>query len=127
MVQRINVLQFAVGQYAVCAAVSLLLGLWLERGLLPQVMDGAWAIAYTGLVSVGVGYTLQAVAQRVAPPADAAIILSAEAVFAALSGWVFLGEGLTPVQLLGCGAMFAGMLLAQSDVWLKRYQGDIQG
>lgn len=123
LVQRLNVLQFAVGQYLVCGTINLLLGLWLEPGMMPQVIAGWWTVAYTGLISVGVGYTLQAIAQRVAPPADAAIILSTEAVFAALSGWIFLGEALSPVQLLGCTVMMVGMLLAQSDVWLSRKAG----
>jgi drug/metabolite transporter (DMT)-like permease len=73
-------------------------------------------VAYTGLISVGLGYTLQAVGQRVAPPADAAIILSLEAVFAALFGWLILGEMLSPQQLSGCGVMLLGMFLAQSEV-----------
>jgi len=115
MVQHLDVLQFAVGQYLVCGLVSLSIGLAFEAQSLSTVVDYGWAIAYTGLISVGLGYTLQAVGQRVAPPADAAIILSLEAVFAALAGWIFLGEMLTPEQLLGCGIMLVGMLLAQSE------------
>ena len=115
LVQRLDVLHFAVGQYLVCGLVSLSIGLALEAQALPRMLDFGWAIAYTGLISVGLGYTLQAVGQRVAPPADAAIILSLEAVFAALAGWIFLGEMLGPLQLLGCGIMLLGMLLAQSE------------
>ncbi len=119
LVQQLDVLHFAVGQYLVCGLVSLALGLALEAQALPALVEYSWAIAYAGLVSVGLGYTLQAVGQRIAPPADAAIILSLEAVFAALAGWIFLGEILTPLQLLGCGIMLAGMLLAQSGVLSK--------
>jgi drug/metabolite transporter (DMT)-like permease len=53
------------------------------------------------------------VAQKVAPPTHAAIILSLEAVFAALAGWLILGEVLTSRGLLGCGLMLAGMIAAQ--------------
>jgi drug/metabolite transporter (DMT)-like permease len=70
-------------------------------------------VAYTGIFSIGLGYSLQAAGQRVAPAADAAILLSAEAVFAALFGWVFLSERLAPPQLLGCALMLGAMLLAQ--------------
>lgn len=119
MVQRMDVLHFAVGQYLVCALVNLALAFGFEPVSLTAIAANAGAILYTGLLSVGVGYTLQAVGQRVAPPADAAIILSGESVFAALSGWVFLGEALSPLQLAGCGIMLAGMLLAQSDLWIK--------
>jgi len=113
MVQRIDVLHLAVGQYLVCALINLALAALLEPILPAAILANLWLILYAGLLSVGVGYTLQAVAQRVAPPADAAIILSGESVFAALSGWVFLDEALTPLQLAGCGVMLAGMLLAQ--------------
>jgi len=119
MVRRMDVLRFAVGQYLVCGVLSLTLGLILEPGSLLPTLEQWPLIAYTGILSVGLGYTLQAFGQRVAPPADAAIILSLEAVFAALSGWIFLDEHLSPVQLLGCGVMLLGMLLAQSDVILK--------
>ena len=79
-----------------------------------------------GIISVGLGYTLQAVGQRVAPPADTAIILSMEAVFAALGGWLLLGESLTPLQLLGCGSILLGMLLAQWEVILGKRQAALE-
>ena len=115
LVQRMDVLHLAVGQYLVCGLVSLSIGLVVEGQMLPALADKWWAVAYTGLISVGLGYTFQAVAQRVAPPADAAIILSLEAVFAAAAGWVILGEVMDPLQLTGCGVMLLGILLAQSE------------
>lgn len=124
MVQKVNVLQLSIGQYLVCGTVGLVLGLVLEADTLPAMAEAWWVVAYTGILSVGVGYTLQAAGQRVAPPADAAIILSLEAAFAALSGWIILGETLSMLQLLGCGIMMAGMLLAQSDIILVRKQGE---
>jgi drug/metabolite transporter (DMT)-like permease len=120
MVQRVYVLQFAIVQYLVCGLVSLALGVAFERNQLPGLVNQFWAVAYTSLISVGLGYTLQAVGQRVAPPADAAIILSLEAVFAALAGWLFLSESLSFFQVMGCAIMLAGMLLAQSDLWMGK-------
>ncbi|MGD8389598.1 MAG: EamA family transporter, partial [Desulfobacteraceae bacterium] len=61
----------------------------------------------------GVAYTLQVVAQRHAPPVHAAVILSLEAVFAAVAGWILLGEVLDLRDIVGCGLMLAGMLTAQ--------------
>ncbi len=119
LVQRVYVLQFAIAQYVVCGSISLVVGIVLENGQLPGLVNNFWTVVYTGLISVGLGYTLQAVAQRVAPPADAAIILSLEAVFAALSGWLFLSESLNLIQMFGCATMLAGMLLAQSDLWMN--------
>ncbi len=126
MVQRVEVMQFAAGQYIVCGLVSLCLGLYLEPEALKPVMSNWWLLAYMGVISVGVGYTLQAAGQRVAPPADTAIILSMEAVFAALGGWLFLGESLAPLQMLGCGIILLGMLLAQSDVILGKRQAVLE-
>jgi drug/metabolite transporter (DMT)-like permease len=68
---------------------------------------------YGGVLSVGIAYTLQVIAQKKAPPAHAAIILSLEAVFAAFGGWLVLGEQLDNRGLLGCGLMLLGMLVAQ--------------
>jgi drug/metabolite transporter (DMT)-like permease len=84
----------------------------------PITLDGlrgaALPILYGGLLlSVGVAFTLQVVAQRDAPPAHAAIILSLETVFAALGGWLLLQRDPIGRGLIGCGLMFAGMLLSQ--------------
>ncbi|MEX3822956.1 EamA family transporter, partial [Paraburkholderia sp. BR14262] len=70
-------------------------------------------ILYGGALSVGIGYTLQVVAQRDAAPAHAAVIFSMEGVFAALAGWAALGETLTPRALAGCALMLAGLLACQ--------------
>lgn len=100
-------------QFIVCGVLSLAVALLLEPMSWAGLMDTAWPILYGGLLSVGVAYTLQVVAQRDAPPAHAAIILSLETVFAVLAGWLVLQESLSGRALLGCGLMFAGMLLSQ--------------
>jgi drug/metabolite transporter (DMT)-like permease len=123
VVRRANVLHLAAGQYLVCGLTSLMMGLLVEPQGLRPVLENWWVVAYTGVLSVGLGYTLQAAGQLLAPPADAAIILSLEAVFAAISGWLFIDESLTPVQAAGCGIMLLGMLLAQSRVILSRNIG----
>ena len=131
LVQRVDALHVALGQDLVCGLLSVAMharpaavavgarstslgvGLAFEVGGLPTSPEAWWAVVYTGVFSTAIGYTLQAVGQRVAPAADAAIILSLEAVFAAAFGWMLLGEHLSAVQLAGCGLMLAGMLLAQ--------------
>lgn len=113
LVQRAEARVIAVTQYFVCGLLSLGLAWIAEPASLSGVIRAAWAVVYTGIFSIGLGYTLQLVGQKVAPPTDAAIILSSEAVFAALAGWLFLDERLTAIQLLGCGLMLAAMLLAQ--------------
>jgi drug/metabolite transporter (DMT)-like permease len=113
-VSRVEVLWLAIVQYAVCGVLSTLLGLFF---LTPEPLEGWsaawWAVGYNGVLSVGLGFTLQAVGQRHAPATDAAVLLSMESVFAATFGWILLGERLTAQQLAGCALMLAGMLLAQ--------------
>jgi drug/metabolite transporter (DMT)-like permease len=119
-------LRLALVQYFVCALFSLLAALVLERGTWDDILLAGPAIVYTGVLSTGLGYTTQIVAQRRTTPARAAIILSLEAVFAALFGNLLLGERLTPQQLLGCGLMLAGMLLAQVASFSQPASGEQQ-
>jgi drug/metabolite transporter (DMT)-like permease len=70
-------------------------------------------VIYTGVFSVGVAYTLQAFGQKYSPPSSAAVILSMEAVFAGLFGFMFLDETLTAPLFLGCVLILGAVLLAQ--------------
>ena len=110
---RANVLKLACAQYAVCSCLSLLVAGYTETITARGLREAAIPILYGGVMSVGIAYTLQVVAQKVAPPTHAAIILSLEAVFAALAGWLILGEVLTKRGLFGCGLMLAGMIVSQ--------------
>ncbi|MCG8426993.1 MAG: DMT family transporter [Chromatiales bacterium] len=120
--QRVDSIRLAFGQFAVCALLSLLSALlWEEIDF--QVIQTAWVpIAYAGLLSVGVAYTLQVIAQKEAPAAHAAIILSMEAVFAAVGGWLLLDEMLGVRGLIGCGLMLCGMLVSQLPALRQRSQ-----
>ena len=118
---RMNPIQLAVGQYAICSIISLGIAVFNgESFAMDGLLKAAAPILYGGLLSVGVAYTLQLIAQRDAPPSHAAIILSMEAVFAALAGWVLIGEVLTPRGLLGCALMLAGMLLSEMWPYLRK-------
>lgn len=114
LVQRMDVIPLAIVQYLVCAFLSFVVGWLLEPHTLGNLSGVWWAVFYTGVFSIGLGYTFQVVGQKVAPAADAAIILSCEAVFAAVFGWLLLNERLSAIQLSGCGLMFIGMILAQA-------------
>ena len=105
--------RLAMVQFLFCGLFSLIVALITETIILQAVVDAAVPILYGGLCSVGVGYTLQVVAQRRARPAHAAILLSLEAVFAAAGGWWLLGETLSSRALLGCGLMLGGMFISQ--------------
>ena len=103
----------ASGQFLVCGLLALAWALVFEPLSWASLQAAAWPIAYTGVVSVGIAFTAQVVAQRYAHAADAAIILSAETLFAALFGYWLMGDRLNSVGLLGCGLILAGILLVQ--------------
>jgi drug/metabolite transporter (DMT)-like permease len=105
--------RLAMAQFLVCGALSLATGLVLETTSLNALVGAAVPIFYGGVCSVGAGYTLQVVVQRRAHPSHTAILLSLESPFAALGGWLLLGEVLNSRALTGCGLMLAGMLISQ--------------
>jgi drug/metabolite transporter (DMT)-like permease len=113
LARRVDALRLALAQYTVCGLFSILAGLALECRAFGGLAAAWWAVVFTGVLSVGLAYTLQVMGQRHAPPTDAAVILSAETVFAAFSGWLVLGETLAAQQWVGCGLMLGGMILAQ--------------
>lgn len=113
IIKEMEILHFAIGQFAIAGILNLIVGFIFESQTLPGFTVAWWAVAYTGILSVGIGYTLQAVGQRHSPPTDAAIILSMEAIFAAVFGYLFLNEILTLQQLLGCVLILAGIIVAQ--------------
>jgi drug/metabolite transporter (DMT)-like permease len=111
---RTDPVRLACVQFAVCSVASAGGALLFEHASMPAIMAAAGPILYGGLLSVGIAYTLQVVAQRSAPPAHAAILLSLETVFAAIGGSLLLGERLGPRGALGCALMFAGMIVSQA-------------
>ncbi|MTZ15711.1 EamA family transporter [Pseudomonas sp. JL972] len=112
-VSRHDAIRLAFLQFATCAVVSLILAALFEETSLGAVWLAAPALLYGGLFAVAVGYTLQVVAQKHAIASHAAIILSLEAVFAAIAGALFLDESLSPRGYFGCALMFIGMLTTQ--------------
>ena len=105
--------KLAFAQFMACAALSAVAAVLLETTTVADLQAALLPILYAGIMSVGVGYTLQVVAQGHARPADAAIILSLEAVFAVIGGWLLLSEALTARALFGCGLMMAGIVISQ--------------
>jgi drug/metabolite transporter (DMT)-like permease len=111
-VKHMDVITFSVGQYFVAGVFNILMSIFL---FMPnhEITGGWWTILYLGLLSTAVGYTLQVLGQKYAPATDATILLSMEAVFAALTGFIFLGETMQLVQLVGCGLILLAVLVTQ--------------
>lgn len=117
-VGRHDAIRLAFVQFVTCAVVSLALAALFEETSLNSIWLAAPALIYGGMFAVGVGYTLQVVAQKHAIASHAAIILSLEAVFAAIAGALFLDESLSLRGYFGCALMFIGMLAAQ--LWPRK-------
>lgn len=100
-------------QFAVVAILSLI-GMFLFEEPDLAAIKSAWLpIAYAGIFSSGIAYTLQMVGQKFAEPVVATIVMSLESVFAAFSGWLILSERLKGRELIGCVLVFLAVILAQ--------------
>jgi drug/metabolite transporter (DMT)-like permease len=110
--RRVDPIRLALLQFAVCALLSFVVALPAESLSTRGIQAAAVPILYAGLLSVGVAYTLQVLAQRDAHPTTAAILLSLEAVFAVLGGWLLLGETISLREAMGCLLMLAGVVVS---------------
>lgn len=106
-------IQLSCIQFFVAGILSMGLALLFEQFTLQQVLAAWVPLLYTGVISSGVGYTLQILGQRTVNPTVASLILSLESVFAALAGWVLLGQPLSLREVAGCVLVFAAVVLAQ--------------
>jgi len=112
-VSHIRPITFVAVQFLVCGALSLGVAFIFETVTWQGIYGGMWVLLYGGIIASGIAYTLQAVGQKYVEPALAAIIFSMEALFAAVSEAVFLGETMTGQKYLGGAVIFVGILLAQ--------------
>lgn len=113
---RLSLLQFFV--VAVESSVAAVL---FETPSLAEFGENLLPIAYCGVFSSGVAYTLQIVGQKDLHPAIASLIMCMESVFSALGGWLLLHQNLSARESVGCALIFAAVVLAQLPVeeWLK--------
>ena len=100
-------------QYVIVFLLSMILAFNLETPTFENIKVEWFEIIYTGVLSAGVGYTLQIIAQSKASPAPAAIILSMESVFGALAAWILINQVLDTNKILGCLAIFIGVIIVQ--------------
>lgn len=100
-------------QFLVCGIICSVLALIFEKPGIGQIMAAWLPIAYAGIMSCGVAYTLQIIGQKGMNPTVASLILSLESVISVLAGWVILKQALSVRELIGCIIMFAAIILAQ--------------
>lgn len=100
-------------QFGVGALLALPIMLLTETPVLRNILDCWVSIIYAAVFSGAIGYTLQMIGQKYTEPTLASLVLCLESVFAALGGWILLGEGLTPRELVGCVLMLSASVIAQ--------------
>ena len=108
-----NPIRISAIQFASCTVISSIAALILEQPSWAKIVSAAIPILYCGLISGGLGYTLQIIAQKYTDPAVASLLMSLESVFAVIAGALLLGERMTGRELLGCAIMFAAIVLVQ--------------
>lgn len=115
--------QLSVYQSLVTALLACLIMVPLENPKLSDFLPMWPQLVFAGVMAVGIGYTLQLVAQRHTPAAAAAVILSLESVFAAIFGWWLLDEQLAILAIVGCLLIFIAVIIAEtlSASKIKRY------
>ena len=104
---------FAFIQYSIVFILSFIVAIIFENPSLKNIRLEWFEIIYTGIMSTGVAYTIQIVAQGKANPTPAAIILSMESVFAAIAGWIIMEQYLDNYKLFGCLCILIGVILVQ--------------
>jgi drug/metabolite transporter (DMT)-like permease len=119
-VRHTGAIRLSCVQFLVCGALSLMVMPFADPHFatisalsLEGIRAALPAILYTGVLSSGAGFTLQAVGQKYANPTAASIIMSTEAIFGVIGGFLLLGERFTGREMLGCILMFAAVILAQ--------------
>ena len=111
--KNLRSLHFAWGQFVVCAVLGLIGMFIFEEPTMSSILDAKWSILYCGVLSVGVAYTLQVIAQKRANPTFAAIVFSTEAVFSAVGGALFGIDSISVLGYIGCATIFVGIVLSQ--------------
>lgn len=112
-------------QFWVCGIISGIGMLFIENPDMGSIINAKWALLYAGVLSSGVAYTLQVVAQKNVNPTVASLILCLESVFAVLAGWIVLGEGLSVREAIGCLLMFMAIVFAQIPMPKKKKEGNV--
>ncbi len=110
---RVDGVELSAMQFFVCGILGCI-GMFLSEQPEANQILAAWQpILYSGVLSCGVGYTLQVVGQKGMNPTVCSLILSLESVNAAIAGALLLGQVLSRSELIGCGFVFGGIILAQ--------------
>lgn len=111
--QRVDCLRLNCINCFLCAIMSGIVMVFTEAPTWVGIQSSFGAVAYAGVLSMGIAYSLQIIGQKDLQPATASLLMSLESVFAVLSGWLVLQERLTFWEGIGCILVFAAVILSQ--------------
>ena len=121
---KVNVIKLTAAQFFVAGLISLAVAIFREPISWAALTGSSISILYTGIMSTGVAFTLQALGQKHANPTAASIIMSTEGLWAVVFGFLILGEKMTGRELIGCGFMLIAVIISQLPVPVKKKGGN---
>lgn len=110
---KVNCIALSMMQFLTTAILSGIGMIFTELPTMNNIMNAMIPLLYAGVLSSGIAYTFQIIGQKHLAPTVASLIMSLESVFATLAGWIILHEILSTKELIGCGLVFAAVLLTQ--------------
>lgn len=119
---KVNCVALSMMQFFVTAIQSGIGMLCTELPTLENIYGAIIPLLYAGVLSSGIAYTFQIIGQKHLAPTVASLIMSLESVFATLAGWLILKEVLSTKELIGCGLVFAAVILTQIPASPKKEQ-----
>jgi drug/metabolite transporter (DMT)-like permease len=122
----VSPLKLACVQFYVCGIICCILMFIFEKPTVSAILEAYIPLLYAGLLSTGVAYTFQALAQKNTNPVIASLIMSLESVFCVLTSWALLGEVMTRREMLGCVIIFVGIIIAQLPDFKKKKETEIK-
>ena len=110
---KVNCIALSMMQFFVTAILSGIGMLFTGLPTMENIIGAIFPLLYAGVLSSGIAYTFQIIGQKHLAPTVASLIMSLESVFATLAGWIVLHEILSTKELIGCGLVFAAVILTQ--------------
>ncbi|MBJ7539632.1 DMT family transporter [Marinomonas transparens] len=111
--RHVAAIPLSIVQFSVATILATITAFTIETPTLENIQLAWWPLIYTGIAASGIACTLQTLGQRRVSPSISALILSSEAIFAALGGWLLIDENLSSRALLGCSLIMTGMIISQ--------------
>ena len=117
---KVDALELSVAQIFTCMSLSFIAMIIFESPTLDAIFNAKFSIFYGGIFSAGVAFTLQVFGQKYAEPSAAAILMSFESIFGAVSSWLLLNEVMSSREIFGCVLMFIGVLVTQYRILIGK-------